>query len=180
MSEIVPSDHGLLMGDDSHPGWHIDSDKALLWAGDRQAEYSRDLDRIKAMADEAVAKVRAWEAEQMAKVARAKAYLEAETRMYLEQHKDELLAGSKKTFSTPSWEAKWRTNPARLIVLDKEELGKWLEEHPEYARIKLEPDMKRIQELGKQGLCPPGTDWKGEEETLTLVFKDPLLPELKP
>ena len=87
---------------------------------------------------------------------------------YAEANKAGLLTGKKRSREYLSGKIGWRKRGGKLVVADRQALADWLmTQDPALYRMRLEPEMKALQELARtQGVIPPGCDWEPERDEL--------------
>lgn len=150
--------------------WKIETVTSLDWAMSRLCALQLELadlaeqERARVAAIEERAHLLAQKAE------RGVAFFESMISEYAHRNRDTLLGGGrKKSREVLSGTVGWRTKPGRLVVLDKEALGAWLERQAPDAglyRIRLDPDLAALKaHYEATGTIPPGTEWQDETET---------------
>lgn len=159
-------------------GWQIDSLGSLEWAMSRIADLEAERDEVQAATIDAVHRIEARGAALAEKAERGVTFFRGQVLRYIEAHRHELLKGGKKKSRGLLYGAiGWRSSGGRLRVQDKDALTVWVSAQPLESglyRLKVEPDMKAIQEYAKRtGEVPPGTEFEPEHETAFVTAIQP-------
>ena len=88
-----------------------------------------------------------------------------------ERDKSSLLIGKRRSHSFLNGEVKWRKHAEKVVIEDRAALVDYLskQDDPTLFRVKVEPDLKAIQEkFQKDGVLLPGTSFESEHDTLTV------------
>jgi phage host-nuclease inhibitor protein Gam len=88
------------------------------------------------------------------------AFLTGHAKLYLRQHRDEILKhGKKKSRTLVYGTVGFRSRGDRLAVMDENALAAWAQDQGlvELVRIKVEPDIRAIRDYAEEkGIIPPG------------------------
>jgi len=156
--------------DDQDPevreSWRIETVQSADWALLRLAECEQDEAAIRAQADTAIARIKTRADRLVAKAQRGAAFFGFKLLEYAQSHRDQILKGKAKSHDYLHGRIGWRKKGDRLKVVDAHALAEWCRTQPgEFYRIKIEPEMKAIQERAKKdGLIPPGCEWEAERD----------------
>jgi phage host-nuclease inhibitor protein Gam len=180
MSAIPPELYNY--ADEQEPsvqvGWQVDSPESADWALLRLAECEAEAAAIEAQYAAAVARLRLHADGLVRRAGRGAAFFRYKLTDYAERHRADILGhGKRKSRDYLHGRLSWRSRSERLVVQDREALIGWLSAQPVEAnlyRIKIEPDMKALQDLLKRtGQVPPGCDVEPESETLHIDARAP-------
>ena len=157
----------------ARPGWLIEGVDSLDWALSRLAALKREIDENEAVAEAAIARLRARTAKLNERAARGVAFFESRIREYAENHRKDLLGGGKKkSRALPHGVIAWRKSGGGFRVGDRAALLEWAQKQPvelDFVRLKEEPAWDVIKaHCEKTGECPPGVDTEPESETLKI------------
>lgn len=172
--------------DDTDPGvisgrWHVSDLRSADWALQRVAECEAEEAEVKAQLAAAIARLEARAAELVLRAQRGAAFFRCELAMFAERHRDLLTTGKKKSRAFVHGSIGWRSTQARLAPEEgdgaKAAREEWLLAQGVESglfRLKVEPDMKALQEHFKAtGEIPPGFTVVEPTETLTIKAEAP-------
>lgn len=169
--------------DDSDPevrggGWEIQTQTSADWALQRVAECQAEAGQVEAQYEAAVRRLRAKADQLVARATRGANYFSFKLQVWAEHNKATLLKGKAKSVSLLHGKVGWRKKGGNLRVDDKDALVAWLSAQPIESglyRIKVEPEMKAIQDLCRTtGEVPPGTTCVPEYDD---IYVKPEAPE---
>jgi len=160
--------------DDTEPTvkgmWCVQNLGDADWAMLRLAECEEEIAEIERQAEAARALI-AHRAEVLKERAgRGAAFFRYKLSEWADAHQGEILHGKRRSRDLLHGRIAWRSKGERLVVTDKAALAEWLATQPVEAglyRMKIEPEMKRLQEdYQRLGFVPPGTDVEPASESL--------------
>lgn len=158
-------------------GWQIQTLGSADWALQRVAECEAESREILAQAAEAKRRIDERADKLRLRAERGIAFFKFKLLAYAEQNRAALLRGSRKSHDFVHGRIAWRVKPTRLVVTDKAALEAWLAAQPIESglyRVKLEPEMKALQDLFKtKGEIPPGCDVEASSESITITAEAP-------
>lgn len=161
--------------------WQIDSRSSLDWAMSRLAKLRAEAEAIETQAAAAIDRIEKRKASLLERIQRGAGFFEYKIAEYAHRERQLLLGGGKrKSADLLHGRIGWRSKGGKLTVDDKPTLLAWLERQPPEGglyRVKLEPEMKAIQDNFKTtGEIPPGCSYQQPEETF---YVEPTAPELE-
>jgi phage host-nuclease inhibitor protein Gam len=132
------------------------------WYMRRLGELEREQRENRAMYEDALRRMKARFESMQAKAQRGVDFFRGELLRFMEVHRSELVTGQKRSRALLHGILGWRKTQGLLRVVDPKALEAWLMAQPlelGLARIKVEPNMKALQEHHKEhGVIPPGTE----------------------
>jgi phage host-nuclease inhibitor protein Gam len=158
--------------------WQIETLQSADWALARMAECEAEAAEIDRQAKAAIERVKARAEELKAKSARGAGFFRFKLLAYAERHRTAILGtGKKKSRDFMHGRISWRAKPERIVVEDPGALEAWLLAQPPEEglyRVKLEPEMRALQERFKEtGEIPPGCDYEHEHEDIKIEASAP-------
>lgn len=160
------------------PAWRIENISTADWALRRLAECEAEAAAIDEQYAAAVAALSERRDALKAKAERGAGFFRFKIAEYAERERGSLLKGKKKSHDFLHGRISFRSKAERLEVTDRAALEDWLAAQPVEAglyRMRLEPEMRALQERFRStGECPPGTDVKPAEESISI---DAIAPE---
>lgn len=155
----------------AHDGnWRPVTIRDVEWALECVAESEAEIASIDAQLADVVKRAEARATKLKAMAERRASYFRGRVAEFAEANRGDLLVGTKKSRDFIAGRISWRKSGGRLRVTDKKELEAWLLTQPVEAglfRMKIEPEMRAIQEAAKRdGLVPPGTEFEPEHDTI--------------
>jgi phage host-nuclease inhibitor protein Gam len=157
--------------------WSIETLGSADWALSRLAECEAESREILAQAAEAKRRIDERANHVRLKAERGIAFFKFKLLGFAETHRALMLGtGSKKSRDFIHGRIGWRTKAERLVVKDEAALLEWLAAQPIESglyRLKIEPEMKALQHLFKQGEVPPGMEVEPSQESITITAEAP-------
>lgn len=149
--------------------FHIQDVEQMDWALMRLAECEAEADRVDALVEAAIARVRARGAALKEQAMSGVRFFRGRVEEYAVAHRKELLGhGKSKTVKLLHGSVGWRKTGGDFTVNDKDALLAWAQQQPVergFVRIKEEAAWSEIKKHAKEtGEVPPGVDVEPEGE----------------
>jgi phage host-nuclease inhibitor protein Gam len=149
-------------------GWTIQTNASLEWSLGRLAAIRAEITDIEEATVQAVQRIHARRDYLIGKAQHGISFFTAQIARYASEKRNELLGGSnRKSRVMLHGTIGWRKRAGRLVVVDEAALKAWLTDQNDVNlyRVKVEPEMKALQELYAQtGQIPPGMEYQVEQE----------------
>jgi phage host-nuclease inhibitor protein Gam len=178
VSSVQDSD----LAPEGHAGpWQPTTIRDVEWALERIGEAEADIGEVQAQLAAAVAALNARAMTITERSNRRALWFRGLVEGWAAQHRDEVVRGKVKSRELLGGTIAFRAKGEKLEVRDRPALVAWLETQDPtlgLARVKLEPEMKAIQEAFRAtGVIPPGCEHVPATETITVTAEP--LPSLE-